>query len=318
MIGLAGLPCGGPAAIRSGIPSSVCMTAVLGLLLSIWMRDAFPEQAAAGQRAAAVAPGRFCAPGSSPSPETEVIACTRLIEAGLDLSASYFRRGMAENRLRRFEAAIADYDRAIAIEPGNPEFFNARGDAWNNRGDHARAVLDYDATLRLNPRAAETLDNRCWAKAAWLHDPTGAVSDCEAALRLRPQHGNTLENIGFAYLQLGRLSDAVRAYSSALAENPSRPDSLFGRAIAEERLGRADEARADFARARRLNPRVDDEYRGYGIVAGIKAKMPAVVPGRGASAAAALTPYSSCSSVDSASSSGSGFMSSPVSAQGDR
>lgn len=292
------------------------MTAVFGLVLSISMGAACVAPGRAGQRAAAVAPGQFCAPRPSPSPETEVIACTRLIEAGVDLSASYFRRGMAENRLRRFEAAIADYDKAIAIEPGNADFFNARGNAWNNRGDHARAVLDYDTTLRLNPRAAETLDNRCWAKAAWLHDPTGAVRDCETALRLRPGHGNTLENIGFAYLQLGRLSDAVRSYSSALAENPSRPDSLFGRGIAEERLGHADEARADLASARRLNPRVDDEYRGYGIVAGIKAKNPPVVPSRGETAAAAFTRYSS--SVVSASSSGSGFMSRPLSAQGDR
>lgn len=292
------------------------MTAVFGLVLSISMGAARAAPERAGQRAAAVAPGTFCAPGPSPSPETEVIACTRLIEAGVDLSASYFRRGMAENRLRRFEAAIADYDRAIAIEPGNPDFFDARGNAWNNLGDHARAVLDYDTTLRLNPRAAETLDNRCWAKAAWLHDPNGAVRDCEAALRLRPGHGNTLENIGFAYLQLGRLSDAVRSYSSALAENPSRPDSLFGRGIAEERLGRTDEARADLANARRLNPRVDDEYRGYGIVAGIKARRPLVVPKRGDSAARAFTRYSS--SVVSVSSSGSGFMSRPLSAQGDR
>jgi len=49
------------------------------------------------------------------------------------------------------ERAIADYDAALRLEPGQADLFNARGELWWKRGDRPKAVADFGAALKLNP-----------------------------------------------------------------------------------------------------------------------------------------------------------------------
>jgi hypothetical protein len=100
-----------------------------------------------------------------------VDACTRLIDQGKgnkeDFAQAYQARGNALHGLKRYEAAIADYGRALALRPGTASMFFDRGSAHREHGNAVEAIADFDRALTLNPNLglayfgrAEALTNR--------------------------------------------------------------------------------------------------------------------------------------------------------------
>jgi tetratricopeptide (TPR) repeat protein len=88
----------------------------------------------------------------------------------------------------------ADWDRKIAgctkllTEPRFPPdalstIYAARGTGWVGKNDFARGIVDFDESLRLNPKNLVALSNR---GAAWLlrGDTTRALADLDAAIGL--------------------------------------------------------------------------------------------------------------------------------------
>ena len=55
--------------------------------------------------------------------------------------------------------AIADYDRAIQLNPAFADAYNNRGAAFRGKGDLDRAIADYRAALRVNPRDETAAEN---------------------------------------------------------------------------------------------------------------------------------------------------------------
>lgn len=60
-------------------------------------------------------------------------------------------RGLALLRLGRFDAAIADFDRALARSPDLARSLFGRAVAWARKGDTARSAADAAAAARIDP-----------------------------------------------------------------------------------------------------------------------------------------------------------------------
>lgn len=84
-------------------------------------------------------------------------------------------------------------------------------------------------------------------------------------IRSRPKDPATLDSRGLVYLRLGRLGDAVRDYDSALAGNQYMADSLYGRGLAELRLGEKAGGEADLTGAERLDGNVAATFAKMGL-----------------------------------------------------
>jgi len=65
--------------------------------------------------------------------------------------AALLVRGDGHNRRGDLDRAIADYDAALKADPRLAEAHHNRGLAWRARGDRRRALADFDAALRLKP-----------------------------------------------------------------------------------------------------------------------------------------------------------------------
>ncbi len=85
--------------------------------------------------------------------------------------------------LKRYEEALASYDRTLAIKPDFAEALNNRGGVLRALERHEEALASYDQALALDPRHLDALHNRGAALAlAGRHEE--AARDLERALGL--------------------------------------------------------------------------------------------------------------------------------------
>ena len=78
----------------------------------------------------------------------------------LEFSAvDYFLTGLAHDELQQYKAALADYGRALALNPEDARAYNNRGNTHRNLQDYAAALADYGRALELNPEYASAYYN---------------------------------------------------------------------------------------------------------------------------------------------------------------
>jgi tetratricopeptide (TPR) repeat protein len=102
------------------------------------------------------------AKGSSSA--ASIAACDTYIQAvgrRLDGLAPAFSRRAKRNRAQGdIDAAIADFDRAIKIEPKKIDILLGRGLAYLEKRDTERAVRDFSQAISLDPRNVGAILNR--------------------------------------------------------------------------------------------------------------------------------------------------------------
>jgi tetratricopeptide (TPR) repeat protein len=106
----------------------------------------------------------------------------RLLGAAIDkddtFSLAFVSRGAAHLKLSRPIDAIADFNRAIAIEQNNARAYHLRGLAREMQGNDSAAVADFDRAIALNPEYSAAYFSR-----AGVHSKTGredaAVEDLQ-------------------------------------------------------------------------------------------------------------------------------------------
>jgi tetratricopeptide (TPR) repeat protein len=89
-------------------------------------------------------------------------ACTRLIakRTGKPLAQVYVAHGSWQSKKKNYDAALADYDRALSIDAGNVEIYDYRADAWLAKNDLNRAIDNYDQAIRVDPTYAAAYFSR--------------------------------------------------------------------------------------------------------------------------------------------------------------
>ena len=77
---------------------------------------------------------------------------------------AYNNRGNAKSDLQDYQGAIADYTKAIEINPQlAPAYYN-RGLAKYDLKDYQGAIADYSKAIEINPQYADAYYNRGLAK----------------------------------------------------------------------------------------------------------------------------------------------------------
>jgi tetratricopeptide (TPR) repeat protein len=122
---------------------------------------------------------------------------------------------------QRFDEALADFDKAIALDAGLAEAFNNRGAALYKLGRFDDAVASYDRALALEPDA-ETYSSRGLA----LHVRgrlDEALASYDSALALKPDYTEAHYNRALTLLRAGDLARGFQAYRWRFRINAARP-----------------------------------------------------------------------------------------------
>lgn len=158
--------------------------------------------------------------------EQAVVAFSRAIDAGgLDpdsLALAHNNRGVAYSELGDFDRAIADYERALQLRPGDPKSLRNLRIAHTRRGLAAARVGEVDRALGDLTRAIELEPEHptAYVRRAELRLERGevdaAIGDLETAARLAPDNRE-------ARAQLDRARSLLAARSTAAAKAEAAP-----------------------------------------------------------------------------------------------
>ncbi len=148
------------------------------------------------------------APQVAPTPSASADAPT---DAG-----GFARRGAAFAARRDFAHAIADFTRAIELEPKVAKHYVDRARARNEAGQTELAAKDLDEAIKLKPDDVGTLLARGVVRLK-VRDLPGAKSDFDAALRLDPTQTFLVTGI---YTEDDMFEPAIAALDAWIAAHP--------------------------------------------------------------------------------------------------
>jgi len=154
---------------------------------------------------------------------------------------AYVARGLVHLDAERLEAARADFERAVELNPRSPDARLARGTLRLRSGALNEALADLDLAIALDPRYASAYDKRCVVQMA-LRSPAKALADCEKAVALEPRNHEAWINTGVVYRSLGRTADAAASYERALELKPENASAHYNYGVLLLGSGRRDEA----------------------------------------------------------------------------
>ena len=164
--------------------------------------------------------------------------------------------------------ALAEFDRALTLNPGMFEALFNRANLLLDMKRPAEALAGYDRVLVSRQDFPGVWNNRGTALRA-LQRLDEALASFQRAATLAPGHANALTNCAIVLWDMKRLNDALAAVQRALTVQPSFAEALYVRANVLRDLGRPAEAQADYDRALAANPAHPHALNGLAQVAGI-------------------------------------------------
>jgi tetratricopeptide (TPR) repeat protein len=141
----------------------------------------------------------------------------------------------------------------------------AKADVLAYAGDKDAALSAIDQAVAASPGNPQLLNSRCWIKGTLNIALDTALKDCTRSIELSDSTIAALDSRAMVFFRMGRMDDALADLGAALDGEPDQAASLYMRGIILGKQGKPD-AKADLIAARAIRPRIDEDYRRYGIV----------------------------------------------------
>jgi tetratricopeptide (TPR) repeat protein len=176
---------------------------------------------------------------------------TRAIALDPHDQIAYSNRATVYMASGRFELAIVDLTEVIRAEPANGMAFYNRATAYERSGEGGKALDDYRSAARLLPAFAPA--TAALGRLLKASDPDAALSELSEAIRLDPK-SPALRSRATLYLSLGRLELALLDFNQVIANDGSDSIAFLDRGVANDKLGNIESAVRDYGRSIELSP----------------------------------------------------------------
>ena len=127
----------------------------------------------------------------------------------------YFYRALEKQNKKDYYGAVADYTKAIEINPNDANAYINRGNSKNNLEDYYGAIADYTKAIEITPNDAAAYYNRGFVKSN-LKDNYGAIADYTKAIEINPNYADAYNNRGIAKEIIGDLNGACTDWKKAV------------------------------------------------------------------------------------------------------
>lgn len=241
-------------------------------------------------------PAPAAAPASEPVPEQKAPEPEVSAERKAALEAK--EAGNAAYKKRDFDTAIANYDKAITLDPEDISFVNNRAAANLEKGDYDACIADCNSAIEKGRsiRADYTIiakamtrkgnalvkqgkleeaidvyqrsltEHRTADTLKRLNDTEKALKDATQAAYLDPVKGEEARERGNAFFKDQKFPEAVKEYSEAIARNPDDHKAYSNRSASYTKLAAFNEALKDADKCIELDPTFVKGYTRKGHV----------------------------------------------------
>jgi len=170
-----------------------------------------------------------------------------------------------QHTLGRLDAAMADYDEALRLNPSNGHAWNNKGTLLSQMGHDDSALACFDRAVAAKPDLADAFNNRGAVKGR-LGDLAGATSDFTRSIAIDPRFRDPYVNRSVAYFMLNQYESAIADSRAAIALDAASPDtpSLYD-AIGTnlQAMNRPGDAIAEHTKAIQATPMGDSRLGGF-------------------------------------------------------
>ena len=192
-----------------------------------------------------------------------VVDLTRSIERDSSQPISYEVRSIANGQMRQFEAAIADLDAAIKLNPRVLRYFRQKAEWQRTIGEYDKALETCSEALLHNPNSTDILRLRSEIYL-FSGDYEKGLAELATVIQVEP-NSESYAARAVIYLQLGESEKAIKDLDKAVELSPNATAFLIIRAGLHCDFGNTSQALLDASEAIRLDPNLGDAYtiRGY-------------------------------------------------------
>jgi serine/threonine-protein kinase len=164
----------------------------------------------------------------------------------------FLSRGILHFNQKELEPAAADFRSAIALKPEQYNAYLNLAQLYLSQGRFEKAAEQVRTAMRFHPPSQVVVDYHVARGRILLRGKRheDAVRACEAAQELAPHDPMAYEVRGRALLALGRCQAAERSFDQYLRSGGEEVSDIFrGRGLARMKLGKYPEAVEDYTRA---------------------------------------------------------------------
>jgi tetratricopeptide (TPR) repeat protein len=149
-------------------------------------------------------------------------------------------RGLAQETVKNFAQAKADYNKAIEINPEYANAYNNRGNIKAEQADYKGAIQDYSRAIELNEQFVEAYCNRGIAREN-LGNHSKALEDFDRAIALNSDYIDGYLRRGILKQDLGDYAGAIKDFDRVIEIEPESKDRIIGYKERAENLQKGSE-----------------------------------------------------------------------------
>jgi Tfp pilus assembly protein PilF len=226
------------------------------LLLSLKMNKAADIAKAVGMATGHFQAGRIA--------EAETLCRNVLAEAPRNPDALHLL-GVIADTVGNHAAAIELIGQAIGFKTNEPFYHGNLGQALQNAGRVDEAVAEYERALKINPGMVAVLINM--GNIVMAQGKLDAAEEWyKRAVAADPKQALTHYNLGGLYKAQKKTTPAIAAYTQALALNPNMAEARVNLGALFKDENRFEEAGAQYRQAIALDPKQSKAYNNLGLL----------------------------------------------------
>jgi tetratricopeptide (TPR) repeat protein len=187
----------------------------------------------------------FCSLACVPASREEV---ANVVNRGVE----YFKQGQ-DNK------AIAEYNKAIRLNPNFAEPYFNRGAIYASRGNYHQAIADNSRAIALNPNIALAYANRA-TSYAHIGKYEQALSDINRSIELGLNDAEVYCDRGVIYGEYKEYVQAICDFNLSINLSPNNAKAYYNRGVAYFKRGNFDPAWEDVHKAEALGYEINPNF----------------------------------------------------------
>jgi tetratricopeptide (TPR) repeat protein len=163
----------------------------------------------------------------------------------------YYGRSYLNEQMGNYEAAMADANRAVELNPSQAVGLAHRANIEMRRNDLHSAIIDLSTAIDLDPLRASFYNNRA---CVYIMNKqfAEARTDLAHALKIDPSLVEAYADMGEVLYKTNDFANAIKFCTAAISRDPSFADPYFYRGSAYFKLGNKAQAQLDLSKAKQL------------------------------------------------------------------